>query len=224
MSIKLWCIHVFGKRRYLYTSRERMYTIACVCQSCNTGHTFLRVIVLHNVSENFLNLFKLCVPRFDKQDMQRNLRGDGAWHKSPSSRGPPMRPNQLSVICCLPLVVPSLSFTRPAAFFLSLPQTGTKHCHWTITCAAQIISKSLRFPSRARARHRCCLADSGRTPKIKRDVPSAIELTVRSSVSLPLFIFFFFLLGGRTVMTSAECFSFLCHGASLYDERSMIMP
>lgn len=131
------------------------------CRSCNTGRTFLRVVVFHNISENFLNLFKLCVPRFDKQNKQRNLRGDGAWHNSPSSRGPPMQPNQLSVIC----VACHLSFLHshlPALLLSSSP--SPKQARTIVT-----------GPSLTQLKwHRNCFA----SPPVRAHVTDVVWLTV----------------------------------------------
>lgn len=91
-------------------------------------------------------------------------------------------------LCCLPLVLLSLSFTRLAVS--PPPTTSTKHCHWTIADSAQMTSEIALFPPSPRTHVTdVVVAESGLHARIERDVPLAIELTARHSLFLPLFIF-----------------------------------
>lgn len=83
-------------------------------------------------------------------------------------------------MCCLLLVVLSFSFTRLAVF--PPLTTSTKHCHWTITDSAQMTSEIALFPLPCTHMSQMLFGWEWLRAKIKRDVPLAIELTVRSLV------------------------------------------
>lgn len=113
----------------------------------------------------------------------------------------------LCYLCCLPLVVISLSFTH-SAFFFSLHQAQNIVTGPSLTDWAQMKSKIALFPLPCAHMSQMLSGGVWRHARIKHDTPLAIELTAHRSALLPLFV----CVGGREitrpekeVICAAEC-------------------
>ena len=138
-------------------------------------------IILCKLPQNFQILFELiCILLKQNKSLPRLAHSlcHGAWHNNLPSLGSPTQQNQLSVIC----VACHLSFFHShllASLFFFLLTTSTKHCHWTITDSAQMTSEIALFPLPCTHMSQLLFGREWLHAQINRNVPLAIELTVR---------------------------------------------
>lgn len=100
----------------------------------------------------------------------------------------------LCYLCCLPLVVISLSFTH-STFFFSPHQAQNIVTGPSLTDWAQMKSKIALFPLPCAHMSQMLSGGVWRHARIKHDTPLAIELTAHRSALLPLFV----CVGGREI-------------------------